>query len=409
MDRTPQPPHTDDHRRPDPGRRGGRALLVGAVALALTAGVSTAAALDAVAGPTTVAAAAVPDRHGYGYGSGSDQPPQHATTATAQQQTGVVDVNTVLDYGTGEAAGTGIVLTPDGEILTNNHVVEGSTSITVTDVTSGKTYAATVVGTDATDDVAVIRLQGASGLTPATLASTDAQNAVTTGTPVTAVGNAGGTGGTPSAAAGTVVALGQTITASDETSTADSENLAGMIEVQAGIESGDSGGPLYANGAVIGVDTAASSSSGPSYRTAADSRGAEPTTGYAIPIGKALQIAGQITSGVSNETVHQGYPPFLGVQVASDAVDAASSATGGSGGDGGAQIAGVVTGSPAASAGLAAGDTVVAVDGQSVSGADQLTSALATHHVGDRVQVSWVDRSGSTQSATITLAAGPAA
>jgi S1-C subfamily serine protease len=276
MDRTPQPPPTDDHRRPDPGRRRGRALLAGAVALALTAGVSTAAALEVAAGPTTVAAAAVPDRHGYGSGDGQDgsgQSAQQTTRATAQQQTGVVDVDTVLDYGTGEAAGTGIVLTPDGEILTNNHVVEGSTSIKVTDVTSGKTYTATVVGTDATDDVAVIRLQGASGLTPATLASTDAQNAVTTGTPVTAVGNAGGTGGTPSAAAGTVVALGQTITASDETSTADSENLAGMIEVQAGIESGDSGGPLYANGAVIGVDTAASSSSGPSYRTAADSGG----------------------------------------------------------------------------------------------------------------------------------------
>lgn len=323
MDHTPlQPPSTDDHARPDPGRRPRRALVVGAVALALTVGASTAAAVDPVASPTSVVAA-VPDRHGVG-GDGSGPSPQ-ITAATAQEQRGVVDIDTVLDYGTGEAAGTGIVLTPDGDILTNNHVVEGSTSIRVTDVTSRRTYAATVVGTDATDDVAVLHLQGASGLHPATLASADAQDAVTAGTPVTAVGNAGGTGGTPSAAEGTVLALGRTITASDETSSSDSENLAGMIEVQAAIESGDSGGPLYANGAVIGIDTAASASSGPSYRTAADAQPATPATGYAIPIGKALQIARQITSGVANATIHQGYPAFLGVQVASDAVDAASS------------------------------------------------------------------------------------
>ncbi len=400
MDHTSnQPPPTAGHHRP-------RALVVGALALALTVGASTAAtatALEALAPPTTAVAAH--DRRG---GDGAGQSPQQPTTAaTPQEQTGVVDVDTVLDYGTGQAAGTGIVLTPGGEILTNNHVVEGSTSIRVTDVTSGRTYTADVVGTDATDDVAVLQLRGASGLTPARLASAGAQHAVTVGTPVTAVGNAGGSGGTPSAAGGTVVALGQTVTASDETSTSDAENLAGMIEVQAALRAGDSGGPLYANGAVIGVDTAASTSSGPSYRAAADSGSATPTIGYAIPIATALQIAGQITSGVSNATVHQGYPAFLGVEVASGAVGDAASAAGQ--GTGGAQISGIVPGSPAESAGLAAGDTVVTVDGQSVSGADQLSSALSSHHVGDRVQVGWTDPAGSSHTATVTLAAGPAA
>lgn len=390
MDHTPHPPR----------RR--RALVVGAVAVALSVGGATVATVDAVASPTTVTAG-VPDRHGHPGGQAS-QPA--GTAATAQQQTGVVDIDTVLDYGTGEAAGTGIVLTPGGEILTNNHVVQGSTSIRVTDVTSGRTYTGTVVGTDATDDVAVVQLQGASGLAPARLASPAAQAAVGPGTAVAAVGNAGGTGGTPSVATGRVVALGRTITASDETSSTSSEDLAGMIEVDAAVQSGDSGGPLYAEGAVIGIDTAASASSGPSYRTAADPQAPGPTTGYAIPIGKALQIAQRITSGVDDGTVHQGSPAFLGVQVASGAADQASD--GGAAGDG-AAIAGVVSGSPAASAGLGAGDTVTAVDGQAVSSADQLSSALAAHHVGDRVRIAWTDQADAPHTATVTLAAGPAA
>ncbi len=396
MDRAPHHALANSRRR--------RALAAVAVALTLGAGASTVAAIDAAVPDATVAAA---DRHDGRAAQATAAATATATaTATAQQATGVVDIDTVLDYGTGKAAGTGVVLTPGGEILTNNHVIQGSTSIAVTDVTSGRTYTAAVVGTDATDDVAVLQLRGASGLTPATPASPAAQGAVGPGTAVTAVGNAGGAGGTPSAASGTVVALGRTITAADETSTANAENLAGMIEVRADVESGDSGGPLSADGAVIGIDTAASAASGPEYRTAANPAGSEPTTGYAIPIATALRIAGQITSGVEDGTVHQGYPAFLGVQVASgeDAPTAESAA-----GQDGAPIAGVVTGSPAAGVGLGAGDVVVSVDGQTVSGADQLSSVLATHHVGDRVRISWLDASGATQSATVTLAAGPAA
>ena len=123
----------------------------------------------------------------------------------------------MLSYQGAEAAGTGLVLTSSGEILTNNHVVEGSTSITVTIVSSGASYPATVVGTDATDDIAVLQLTDASGLAVADLATT---SAVGVGDAVTGVGNAGGAGGTPSASPGYVTATDQTITTQAEGSAA---------------------------------------------------------------------------------------------------------------------------------------------------------------------------------------------
>jgi S1-C subfamily serine protease len=395
MDRASHHPQDDDARRARHRRRAAAAVL----ALGLSVGVGTVVTAGAT---TATVAAASPTRHGGTGGSGqggsgqagSGQTQRSGTPATAQEQTGVVDVDTVLDYGTGEAAGTGIVLTPTGEILTNNHVVQGSTSITVTDVATGTKYPASVVGTDAGDDVAVLRLQGASGLTPAVLASPTA--AVAPGTAVTAVGNAGGTGGTPSAASGTVLALGQDITAGDETASS-SENLHGLIEVGASVVAGDSGGPLYAGGAVVGMDTAASAPSGPRYEQTADSTA---TTGYAIPIGTALQIAGQITSGVDNGTIHQGSPAFLGVEVASGTTGSAA---------GGAPVSGVLRGSPAESAGLTPGDVITSVDGSAVTGPDQLSAGLSTHHVGDQVSLTWVDQAGTSHSGTATLTTGPAA
>jgi S1-C subfamily serine protease len=259
-------------------------------------------------------------------------------------------------------------------------VVDGATKITVTVVGTGRSYAADVVGTDATDDVAVLQLSGASGLSTAKLSS----DAVSVGDPVTAVGNAGGTGGTPTAATGTVTALDRSITASDEAGS-DSEQLTGMIQVDADIQAGDSGGPLYdGDGEVVGIDTAASSG-----QTGA-------TVGFAIPIAKAVSIADRIESGADSATIQQGTPAFLGVQLAQDTVGAAT-------------ISGVVDGSPAAGAGLRAGDTITAVGGTTVDSADALSAALAEQHPGDQVRVSWVDSTGSGHTATVTLVAGPAA
>src|SRR6201994_2103872 len=193
--------------------------------------------------------------------------PGHATTSsnttltTAQIASkvdpGLVDVVSTLGDQNATAEGTGMVLTSTGEILTNNHVIDGATSIKVTDIGNGKTYTATVVGYDATKDIAVLQLQDASGLPTISLGDS---SSVTVGSKVTALGNAGGKGGTPSVATGTVTALNQSITASDEGG-GSSEQLSGLIETNADIQPGDSGGPLVnSSGQIIGMDPAASSS-----------------------------------------------------------------------------------------------------------------------------------------------------
>ena len=203
------------------------------------------------------------------------------------------------------------MLSSSGEILTNNHVIDGATKIKVTVVSTGASYAASVVGTDPTDDVAVLRLSGASGLATARLASAAQAAGVAVGDAVTAVGNAGGTGGTPTAASGAVVALGRDITASDENGT-DPERLTGLIEVNAAVQAGDSGGPLYSGGAVIGIDTAASTSGRGRVATTAARSG---STGFAIPITTATAVADRIVAGEQSNAIHQGSPAFLGVQL----------------------------------------------------------------------------------------------
>ena len=302
----------------------------------------------------------------------------------------VVDINTQLGYRGGAAAGTGIVLTSTGEVLTNNHVIEGATSISVTDVGNGRTYSATVVGTDPSADVAVIKLTGASGLSTARLGSS---SSVSVGDAVVAVGNAGGTGGTPSAASGSVTALGQSITASDEAA-GSSEQLTGLIQTDASLQPGDSGGPLVdSSGRVIGIDTAASS--GFQFQTGA-------SQSFAVPIDEALSIARQIESGHASPTVHIGASAFLGIEVG-------PADNGGSTGGSGAAVLGVVPGTPADQAGLARGDVITEVRGQGIDSPATLSSVLAQHHPGDRVQVTWTDSSAQQHSATIQLATGPAA
>ncbi len=164
--------------------------------------------------------------------SGSDASGLQA--ATSSESTGVVLINTELGYGTGEAAGTGLVLNSNGTIITNHHVIADSTSITVTDPSTSKTYTADVVGYDATDDVAVLKLEGASGLQPVT---TD-KAGVSIGEAVTAVGNADGAGSL-SAADGSITATNQDITVSDDNG--GTESLQNLIQVNADIIPGDSG------------------------------------------------------------------------------------------------------------------------------------------------------------------------
>lgn len=299
-----------------------------------------------------------------------------STAATADQITGLVTIVSALGYENGEAAGTGIVLTSGGRILTNNHVIDGATSIKVTVESTGKSYTATVVGTNATKDVAVLQLQNASGLTPAALAS----GTPSVGDDVTAVGNANGTG-TLSAAAGSVSALDQTITTSSEGATA-GETLHGLIEISADVVSGDSGGAVEdSDGDVVGVTTAASS-------------GDADVTGYAIPIASAISIAKQIVAGDDTAEITIGLPAFLGVSMSQDSSDAV--------------IAEVLPGTAAAKTDLAAGDTITAVGGTAISSGAALSKAIATHQPGDRVTISYTDADGASRTATVTLMEGPA-
>ncbi|HEY4020912.1 MAG TPA: trypsin-like peptidase domain-containing protein [Pseudonocardiaceae bacterium] len=382
---------------PQPPRRRRTGLTVG-----ISAGV---AALSVVAGIGIARFAWGGNDANQGFGSvaniSSGNNNSIDASAVAQKvDPGLVDINTVLGYQGAEAAGTGIVLTANGEILTNNHVVEGATSIKVTDLGNGKTYTATVVGYDRTKDIAVLQLQGASGLQTATLGDS---SKVTTGQAIAGIGNAGGVGGTPSVATGTVTALNQSITASDGSGSS-SEQLSGLIQTNANIQPGDSGGALVNSaGQVIGIDTAASSSSpngqgqqssfgqGGQGGQGQQSQGA--TQGFAIPINEAISLAHQIIGGQASTTVHIGQSAFLGVSV---------SATGQ-----GAQIVGEVANGPAQQAGLVAGDAITSVNGSAVNSASALTNLMDTFHPGQQLTVGYTDTSGQQHTVTVTPTSGP--
>jgi S1-C subfamily serine protease len=307
-----------------------------------------------------------------------------ARSAAKPVGTGVVVINTKLSYEGGSAAGTGMVLTSSGEVLTNNHVISGATSITVVVPNTGRTYTARVVGYDRTADVAVLQLQGASNLK--TVATTSTKLSI--GATVTALGNAGGSGSITSAT-GKVTGLGKTITASDGAGS--SEQLNGLIETNAGVQPGDSGGPLVnSKGQVVGMDTAASATSQFGFRQMST------PDAYAIPIAKAITVASAITSGKASATVHIGSTPFLGVEVG-------PAGYGGSG----AVIAGVVPGGPAARAGLTAGDVITAIDGRTISSPSVIPSIVLAKKPGARITVVYVDQFGVSHTATVTLGSGP--
>jgi S1-C subfamily serine protease len=341
----------------------------------------------------------------FGSGSTGNSPtgagaPSDITAIASKVDPALVDINTNLSYQNEQAAGTGMVLTSNGEILTNNHVIDGATSISVTDVGNGKTYSAKVVGYDRTGDVAVIQLVNASGLQTVSVG----RAAAAVGQAVVGVGNAGGTGGTPSAAGGSITALDQSITASDNGG-GNSEELAGLLEINAAIQPGDSGGSLVNTaGQVIGMDTAASADT--SFQVSG-------TQAYAIPIKTALSIAKQIEAGNASATVHIGATGFLGVSVQPSASTGGGFGGGGGSGNGtttsGAVVAGTLSGSPAAQAGLVQGDVITGLNGQSVGSSTDLSNLLEADHPGDTVQLQWTDQSGQTQTAGVKLTSGPPA
>jgi S1-C subfamily serine protease len=306
----------------------------------------------------------------------------------------VAVVNTTLANGQGEAAGTGIVIGSSGEVLTNNHVIENSSSVKVQFGGTGRSYSADVLGYNVSEDVALLKVDGVSGLD-----TVRTDDTVSVGEPVVALGNAGGRGGTPDASTGAVRGVGETIQVADSSG---SQTLRNLIRVDASLQPGDSGGPLVdAEGDVVGMNTAASSGGGFRLRT-----GSGSGEGYAVPIKTAMSVADQIKSGEGSGDTHVGERAFLGVSIRSVGSrsglrDRTSSS--------GAIVGSVQSGSPADDAGLQQGDTITSLAGKSVSSIDDLTSALAPHHPRDKVEVGWTDSSGDHHTAQVTLASGPPA
>ncbi|WP_131742758.1 S1C family serine protease [Actinomadura roseirufa] len=296
---------------------------------------------------------------------------------------GVVNIDSEQGLNSASAAGTGVVLDAAGLVLTNNHVIQGATSITATDTDNGRAYPARIVGYDRTGDIAVIRLSGAAGLK---VAAFGPASAVRVGDPVTAVGNAGGKGGAPTVVTGRVTALEQAVTARDE-SGGGAERLSGLIETSAPIRPGDSGGPLLdTRGRIVGINTAASA--GFELKRAGAHRG------YAIRSDRALEIAGRIRRGDASGGVHIGPTALLGVKVRG-------------GGGHGALVAEVVPGTPADTAGISPGDTIVSLGGRPVGSATALTDLMLTHHPGDDVRIEWITPRGVRTAAGLHLTDGP--
>ena len=402
---------------PPPPRSGvGRALAYVAVAvLAAGAGAGAAVALNHNSSPSSSASSPLngsgsqsnpfgnsnPNPNPYpsfggGNGSGGSGSRNagsgslNASALAAQVDPAIVDIDSNLKYSDATAQGTGMVISSSGLVLTNNHVIDGATSVSAQIVTSGKTYTAKIIGYDSTDDVALLQLVGASNLKTVTLSDSAK---VKVGEAVLALGNAGGRGGLPSTAQGTVQALNQSIEASDS-GAGTTEKLHGMIETDTPIEQGDSGGPLVnGSGQVVGMDTAAnSSSSGFGGYSAA-------TTGFAIPINTAMSIAHNINAGQASSTVHIGETAFLGVEIATTQ----------GGNSQGVLLAGTQPGTPAYQAGLGQDSVITSVDGKSVSSGTQIQQILSGFRPGDKVSVAWTDPTGQSHTQNLTLANGPAA
>ena len=269
--------------------------------------------------------------------------------------------------GTTEAEGTGFVVDTSGDIVTNQHVVDGATSITVRFKT-GKTAKATLVGTDPSTDIAVIKVGvPASALHPLTLGTS---STVEPGQAVVAIGSPFGL--TETMTSGIVSAIDRTIQAPN------SYSIAGAIQTDAAINHGNSGGPLLnLSGDVVGINAQIQSDGG-----------GNEGVGFAIPINSVKSVANTLIAG--GKVQHA----FLGIHVS----DAANGA--------GAQISTVESGSPADKAGLQAGDVITSLDGKAITNADDLTAAVNNHAPNDKVTLV-VTRAGKPVTLTVTLGVRP--
>ena len=341
----------------------------------------------------------------------------------ARIEPSVVDVTATLTYDDEIASGTGFVTNARaGIILTNNHVIRDATSVTVTVPETGQTYPADIVGVDVAADVAVLQIRPVAGLPAAPIGDSAT---VVAGTPVMSFGNQAGEGGSLTVAHGVIIGTGRTIQA-DDGAAGFSETLYAMLATTARIEPGDSGGPLAGvGGTVIGVDTAAGTA------------GAD--IGYAIPINTAMAAERLIIARQQGQSIILGVDGFLGVIVGSGTArspaEQKAQERNGTGGaatphsaslcvpieadvttpgtiapaPAGALVVGVLCGTGAETAGLAAGDVIIAANGRQVDSPDALTAIVGACRPGTVVSVIWVSTAGVLRTSQVRLGPAPAA
>ncbi|MET7426089.1 trypsin-like peptidase domain-containing protein [Dactylosporangium sp. NPDC005555] len=275
----------------------------------------------------------------------------------------------VVDITTGEGEGSGVIMSTDGTIITNNHVVAGATKLTVT-FSTGKTASATVVGTDPAGDIAVIKAQNVSNLTAAKFGDSDA---LRVGDTVLAVGSPLGLQG--SVTAGIVSALHRTISSGEQ----GAKSIADAIQTDAAINPGNSGGALVnLAGEVVGINTA--------ILTAGENSNGNIGVGFAISVNRARSAADQLAKG--GKVSH----PYLGVQLGD--------------GDGGALIGGVVAAGPADKAGMKTGDVVTKIGTTQINDATDLINAVQAGKAGEQLKMT-IKRDGAEQQLTVTLGESP--
>jgi putative serine protease PepD len=358
----------------------------------LTAGALTLAVVSAGIGGG-VALAVQSDRPVVGTvasapGAASSQPAASLPAGSVEQVAAKVVPSVVkleTDLGRQNEEGSGIVLTADGLILTNSHVVAaakggpgapGGVQTTVT-FADGKTTPFTVVGTDPASDIAVVRAQGVSGLTPIALGSSAnlhvGQNVVAVGSPL-------GLEGTVTT--GIISALNRPVSTAGDT--AKQNTVLDAIQTDAAINPGNSGGALVnMNGELIGINSAIATLGGPA--NSPDAQGGSIGLGFAIPVDQAKRIADElISTGTASHA-------SLGVQVSNDTTTH------------GAKIVEVTSGGAAATAGIPSGAVVTKVDDRVVGSADALVAAVRSKAPGDKVTLTYLDTSGAAQTVQVTL------
>ena len=421
-DTPPPAPHRERRTR-----RAGAQIAAAVIAVVVVAGAAGVIGLFESDGPAGGGAAQSSGTNpGSGSGKGSSPAPGSSTSTnkpdvaaiTAEVDPAVVDITSTLSQHQGQAAGTGMVVTPSGEVLTNNHVIDEATSITGQIDGRGTKYTAKVIGTDPTSDVALIQLEGVSDLKTVSFGDS---SSVSLGQSVVAIGNALDLPGQPTVTVGTITGTDKPIVAQDS-GTNLCESLTQMLQTNAKLEPGNSGGPLVNSaGQVIGMNTAAASDSPSGGFTTSGSK-----VGFAIPIEKAIGIVTQMRDGDASAAIHIGPSPLLGVFVTgvdghgngNACSDSASSGgLGGLGGFGslgptapvnsGALVVTVENGTPAQGAGIQEGDAITSFNGHSVASPTALTGLVQAESPGDQVEVGWVDIAGESHEATVTLGHGP--